>query len=170
MEKEERKKKRAEKQKSRKEATERKKIDPERIKAVQKDLKKMVIGGERNAGSGIKPGLAAAIKAEQLKLKLLKKGEVDAKQPPKHNAAAAFYDPTTNETPKEPSPPGPGPDDKTTTKKQLMSSVMGRKELFDIFGSVNEIPSDQVFADLEKEGMYLLKKRNARFPKVRCGS
>ena len=162
LEKEERKKKRAEKQKNRKEATERKKIDPERMKAVEKDLKKIGVG-IKNTGSGIKPDLAAAIREEQIKLKLLKKDEGSIKLPSNQNAAETTTT-TTLSPPKESSPPGP--DDKTTTKKQLMSSVMGRKELFDIFGSVTEIPSDQVFADLEKEGIYLLKKRNARFPKV----
>ena len=141
------------------------------MQVVAKDLKTGTeVGvGPRNA-TGIKPDLAEAIKEEQKKLKLLKNANfssIPAKATSVPSAATTKQPQQQQQQQQQQSPP-PGPDDKTTTKKQLMSSSMGRKELLDIFGSLTEIPSDQVFADLEKEGIYLLKKRNARFPKVFC--
>ena len=152
------KKENAEKIKHRKDLKEKSKMDKERMAVVARDLKASP-GGIAGTGVGAgKSDLIEAIREEQKKLKLLV--NVDPRKKPsglpyERSSAARKEVSTTDVREKESSPRKP------------MSETMSQKELVDIFGSAAEIPTDQVFADLEKEGIFLLKKKNARFPKVR---
>ena len=159
-----------------KEVKENDKIDRERMKVVEKDLKSSSVIPNSIPNLGLNPDLVEAIRSEQKKLTLLKKLELSRQRGAPKSAMGKDGDRKINSDAKKTVDPyliasashfDAVVREKDSPPRKPLSETMSQKELVDIFGSVAEIPTDRVFADLENEGIFLLKKKNTRFPKVR---